>query len=86
MQGTLPRPDVAPRLQAGYVGLAADADNPEPAVLQLALLLEDAMMLPFVMFADADGGSLGGYAGVGTHPTLLEHLDRIDREAASKDA
>jgi hypothetical protein len=73
----VPRPDVAPKLQANFVALAADADDPEQEVLDLALHLEDAMMLPFVLFADAEGGFLGGYSGVVTPPYLIKMLDDL---------
>lgn len=73
----MPRPDVAPKLQAHFVALASDADDPEQEVLDLALQLEDAMMLPFVLFADAAGEFLGGYSGVVTPPFLIKTLDEL---------
>lgn len=63
MQAVIPRPDVAPLLQDGWVALAADADEPEPAVHQLLFRLKNASMLPIVILADAEGGFLGGAAG-----------------------
>ena len=63
VQGVVPRPDVAPLLKERFVAVAADADEPEEAVLRLAYRLEDAMMLPFVMFTDADGNFLAGSSG-----------------------
>lgn len=63
MQGVLPHPEIAPLVQAGFVGLAADCDDPEDEVVALAGNLEDAYMLPFVMFTDADGKYLGGTSG-----------------------
>ena len=54
---------LAALLQAGFVALAADCDDPEPLVADLAGKLEDAMMLPFVLFAEPDGTFLGGSAG-----------------------
>lgn len=77
MEGVVPRPDVAPLLQEHFVALAADADDTEDGVIQLAMKLEDAMMLPFVLFADSEGNFLDGYAGVGTPPALLERLQRL---------
>ena len=59
----MPRADIAPLLREGFVALASDADDPEPEVLGLAYNLEDAMMLPFVMFTDADGNFLAGSSG-----------------------
>ena len=63
MQGVVPRPEIAPLLQQHFVALASDADDPEEPVLKLAYNLEDAMMLPFVMFADAQGKFLAGSSG-----------------------
>lgn len=77
MQGVVPRPDIAPKLVEHFVALAADADDPEPPVLDLAMELEDAMMLPFVLFADADGEFVGGYSGVVTPPYLVKTLDEL---------
>ena len=77
MEGVVPRPDVAPLLQEGFVALAADADAAEEGVMQLAMQLEDAMMLPFVLFADADGKFLDGYSGVVTPPYLIKTLQKL---------
>lgn len=77
MQGVVPRPDVAPLLQEHFIALAADADNPEQPVSDLAMKLEDAMMLPFVLFADADGNFLDGYSGVVAPPALIKTLKKI---------
>ena len=59
------------------MALASDADAPEPEVIALARRLEDAMMLPFVLFADAEGEFLDGYSGVVTPPYLLKTLGRL---------
>ena len=77
MQGDVPHPRVAPLLQAHFVGLAADADDTEDEVLALAYKLEDAMMLPFVIFADADGSFLRGYAGTSSPPYLVKVLEEL---------
>ena len=44
---------MAPLLKEHFVALASDCDNPEDEVVALAQKLEDAMMLPFIIFADA---------------------------------
>jgi len=67
VQSVIPRPDVAPLLQGHFVALAADADDTEEDVLKHAHNLEDAYMLPFVMFVDSDGKFLEGFAGT-TNP------------------
>ncbi len=61
-------------LQAGFVAVASDCDEPEDEVIALAQQVEDAMMLPFVLFADADGNYLDGYSGVVTPPYLIKKL------------
>lgn len=73
MQAVLPRPDVAPILQAGYVALAADADLPEAEVHQLLFKLRAASMLPVVILADAEGRFLDGVSGV-TDPARIRAL------------
>jgi hypothetical protein len=80
VQGAVPHERVAPLLQANFVGLAADADAPEDEVIALAQNLKDAMMLPFVMFTDADGKYLEGYAGTSSPPYLVKVLERLTAE------
>ncbi len=68
MQGVVPQPKVAALLRERFVALASDVDDPEPPVLDLAMQhLQDAMMLPFVLFTDADGAFLAGSHGA-VHP------------------
>ncbi|MEM6671675.1 MAG: hypothetical protein AAF726_02455 [Planctomycetota bacterium] len=59
------------------MALASDCDEPEDEVMQLAMQLEDAMMLPFVLFADAEGNFLDGYSGVVTPPYLIKKLGEL---------
>jgi hypothetical protein len=80
VQGVLRRPDVAPLLQAGFVALASDADDPEDSVLRLAYRLEDAMMLPFVLFADAEGKFLAGSSGFVNPAAFRATLERLTRK------
>ncbi|HKX46632.1 MAG TPA: thioredoxin family protein, partial [Planctomycetota bacterium] len=63
VQSVVPRPEIAALLTAHFVCLASDCDDPEPEVEALATALEDATMLPFVLFADADGRFLEGSSG-----------------------
>ena len=63
MQGVVPHPQIAPLLQQGFVALASDCDDAEEEVIALAQNLEDAYMLPFVVFADAEGRFLAGSSG-----------------------
>ena len=77
MQGVVPHPEIAPILQEHFVGLAADADSAEDEVIQLAMKLEDAMMLPFVIFTDAEGEFLEGYSGTATPPHFLKTIQKL---------
>ena len=77
VETVVPRPDVAPLLQEHFVALAADADAPEPEVAQLAMRLEDAMMLPFVIFTDSEGRFLDGYSGLVTTPYFKKTLEKL---------
>lgn len=63
VQSVVPRPDVAALLREHFIALAADADESEDEVLELAGHLEDAYMLPFVMFTDSNGTFLHGSSG-----------------------
>jgi len=73
----VPRPDVAPLLRAHFVGLAADADDCEPEVIELAARLQDAEMLPFVLFADAEGRFLEGSSGAVDPKRFVQTLERL---------
>ncbi|MDZ4772278.1 MAG: hypothetical protein SGI72_04000 [Planctomycetota bacterium] len=77
MQSVVPRPDIAPLLQAHFVALASDADETEDAVLKHAHELEDAYMLPFVMFIDAEGKFVEGFAGAANPISFAARLKRI---------
>jgi len=77
VQGVVPRPDIAPILRRHFVALAADADDCEPEVLALASKLEDAEMLPFVLFADSEGRFLEGSSGVVDPLRFLQTLERL---------
>jgi len=68
-------------LQQHFVALASDADDPEDGVLSLAYRLEDAMMLPFVMFADAEGRFLEGSSGAVKPGSISRDARETDEEA-----
>ena len=68
---------MAPLLQQHFVALASDADDPEDDVIRLAHRLEDAMMLPFVFFTDADGGFLAGSSGFVNPATFKSTLEKL---------
>ena len=81
MQGVVPRPDIAPLLQQGFVALAADCDDPEPEVEALAMQLENAMMLPFVLFADASGRFQAGSSGAVSPQAFRQTLEGLRKPA-----
>ena len=62
----MPHPEIAPLLREHFVAVASDCDDPEPEVIELAQHLEDAYMLPFVVFTDAEGSFVRGSSG-GVH-------------------
>jgi hypothetical protein len=74
----VPRPDIGPVLQEGFVALAADCDDPEEEVVELAKRIEDAYMLPFVIVADSEGNYLSGASGMQTPEGLLGLLSAGD--------
>jgi thioredoxin-related protein len=64
VESVVPQANIAKLLKERFVAVASDIDDPEPAVLDLAMEnLPDAMMLPFVLFTDADGNFLAGGHG-----------------------
>lgn len=83
MQGVVPHAQIAPLLQAGFVALASDCDDPEAEVDLLAGHLEDASMLPFVLFATPDGRFAGGMSGAVNPLTFKRHLERLSGPAPS---
>jgi hypothetical protein len=76
VQGIVPRPEIAELLRSRYVALAADADDMEPEVEELASKLSDAYMLPFVLLADAQGRYVDGSSGMVDPRRLAESLER----------
>ena len=78
MEALVPRPDIGPVLQAGFVALAADCDDPEEEVVDLARRIEDAYMLPFVIVADANGQFIAGASGMQTPEGFLGLLGAGD--------
>jgi len=77
VQGVVPHPQIAPLLREGFVAVASDCDDPEDEVLALAEQLEDAYMLPFVLFADAEGRFLGGSSGAVNPITFKRQLEQL---------
>ncbi len=77
MQAVIPRPDIAPLLQEGFVALAGDVDEPGPEIQRLMFRLEGAMMLPFVIVADAEGGYLDGFSGAVAPERLKSLLEGV---------
>jgi hypothetical protein len=77
VQGVVPRPEIAALLSRRFVALAADAHDPEDEVLDLAERLEDALMLPFVLFADDQGRFLEGSSGAVDPQRFHDTLRRV---------
>ena len=73
----MPHPQIAPLLREKFVALASDCDDPEDEVVALAQSLEDAYMLPFVIFADARGGFLAGSSGLVNPLSFKKTLERL---------
>ena len=71
---------MAPLLQEHFIAVASDCDDAEEEVIVLAQQLEDAMMLPFILFAEADGTFLDGYSGVVTPPYLIKKLTELSTQ------
>jgi hypothetical protein len=80
VQGVVPRPEVAPLLKERFVALASDADETEEEVLRLAYNLEDAMMLPFVIFTDENGKFLTGSSGAVLPSNFKATLENLTRK------
>ena len=76
VQRVVPHPEVAPLLSR-CVALASDCDEPEEQVLALAAELEDAMMLPFVLFCDANGAFVDGLSGSISPKPFIERLEQL---------
>lgn len=83
VQSVVPHPRIAPLLREHFVALAADADEPEDEVMRLVLKLDDPVMLPFVIFADAEGRFLTGSSGSVDPAELLQTLTRLVGEGAA---
>lgn len=80
VQSVVPRPDIAPLLQAHFVALASDADDTEDEVIDLASHLENAMMLPFVILTDASGQFVAGSSGMVNPAAFAATLKRITQQ------
>ncbi len=80
MQGVIPHAEIAPLLQQNFVALASDCDDAEEQVEILAGHLEDAYMLPFVLFADADGKFLDGLSGAVNPLTFKRKLESLTKQ------
>jgi hypothetical protein len=77
VQGVVPHPEIAPLLQAHFVALASDCDDPEPEVLALAQGLKNARMLPFVIFADSSGRFVRGGSGAVSPASFKKTLEEL---------
>lgn len=77
VSAVIPQPAVARVLQERFVAVASDADAPEDAIIDLVSEhLADGMMLPFVLFVDADGNFLAGAHGAQRPDAFLDMARR----------
>ena len=84
IQGVVPHAEVAPILQQQFVALASDCDDPEDSVSALAEQLPDAMMLPFAIFADAQGRYIAGGEGAQSASGFKALLERVVLKATEE--
>jgi hypothetical protein len=78
VEGVLPRPEVKAFFNEHFVAVASDCDEPEASVGKLvAENMSHATMLPFCLYADADGRFLHGTSGGATPPSFLADLRRV---------
>ncbi|MHC5211872.1 MAG: thioredoxin family protein [Planctomycetota bacterium] len=85
VESVVPGKAVSALLREHFVAVASDADATEDPVVELGMAnLPDAMMLPFVLFTDADGNFLDGSSGPvdpSAFQATLERLVSARREA-----
>ncbi|MEZ5976858.1 MAG: thioredoxin family protein [Planctomycetota bacterium] len=77
VQNVVPMEDVAKLLGERYVCLAADCDEGDDQIDSLAMKLDGAEMLPFVIVTDARGQFLDGISGRVSHDALMRLLQRL---------
>ena len=77
VQNTIPREEIAGLLREHFVPLAIDCDEAPEEVDELAMKLEGASMLPFVLVVDAQGQFVEGHEGVLEAGALLRMLERL---------
>jgi hypothetical protein len=78
VESVVPQASIAKLLQERFVAVASDIDDPEPAILDLAMQnIPDAMMLPFVLFTDAEGNFLAGGHGAVNPPAFAKTLQEL---------
>ncbi|GAC1351449.1 MAG: hypothetical protein NVS3B20_05230 [Polyangiales bacterium] len=71
----MPSAHVRPEIEAHFVLLAADCDNPEPGVRTIgAHHMAQARSLPFVMFLNSEGQFVYGTQGARDAHTVLHDL------------
>ncbi len=63
------------------MALASDCDAPEDAVIAYAEQLEDAYMLPFVMFVDGEGNFISGSSGAVNPLSFKKTLEALPSPA-----
>ena len=78
VESVVPGQAVGALLREHFVALASDADAAEDPIIELTMQnLPDAMMLPFVIFANADGNFLDGSSGLVDPDRFQATLERL---------
>jgi thioredoxin-related protein len=78
VESVVPGKAVAALLLEHFVALASDADDAEDAIVDLGMQnMPDAMMLPFVIFTDAEGNYLDGSSGLVDPARFEDVLKRL---------
>jgi thioredoxin-related protein len=84
VEKTLKKPALSELLAKHYVALAADCDAGDEDVDELAMKLEGAEMLPFVLVCDSRGQFLDGLSGRISPESLQRLLERLSERAPKR--
>lgn len=82
VENVIPTDAVKRAINDGFVAVAIDCDQPDPAVRALgAAHMSFARMLPFLIYTDADGKFLHGTQGGKSASELLADLELASKKA-----
>ncbi|MCC6750059.1 MAG: thioredoxin family protein [Deltaproteobacteria bacterium] len=78
VEGAIPQEAVKARLNESFIAVAADCDEPDPALLELwRHHMPWARSLPFVFYVDENGAFLHGTTGSRSASELLGDLEEV---------